>query len=60
MKYLLMINEEQRKALLEVLTGAEPEEHSGKDQPLEYWVAMLEGLPKQEAESPSVIHGFCL
>lgn len=58
--YTIIISEEQRKALLEVLTGAAVEEHMGNNLPLEYWDEMLDRLPKDEAETPGTHHGFCL
>jgi hypothetical protein len=57
MAYKIDISEAQRVALLELVKA------SGADKPdaaLEYWVAMLEELPKEETENPNVLHGFCL
>lgn len=56
--YEIMINEDQRVALLELVQNAL--HLTGRDQPLEYWADMLKGLPADEIESPGVTHGFCL
>ena len=56
--YELCIDEAQRLALLDVLKG--DDQSHGLPEALEYWIAMLEGLPSVEAESPGILHGFCL
>ncbi len=58
--YTLEINEEQRLALLDVLRSLPSGFAAGDGQPLEYWDAMLDGLPAIEAEHPGIVHGFCL
>lgn len=67
MIYLIQINDVQRAALLEVLRAAKVGGSDDEEHPLQYWVAMLEGLPKEEVEvrkqlkvSGPIIHGFCL
>ena len=55
MTYTIMINEEQRSALEQVIR-----EQKQFIPALEYWVEMLAELPKTEAELPNVVHGFCL
>lgn len=56
--YKVQINEEQRQALLALLT-ANPELVVPTG-PLAYWVSMLTRLRDQERESPGCLHGFCL
>ena len=63
MSYLVMISEEQRLALLELLRKADAggvSSEGSEEVPLEYWVDMLEGLPVDEKTDPGIIHGFCL
>ena len=55
--YLIAISEEQRLALVELVRASNADR---TDAPLEYWEAMLTGLPKEEAEAPRCVHGFCL
>jgi hypothetical protein len=59
MAYLIQINEEQRIALLELVTNA-PVSVNGNDAPLAFWVDMLKALPTDEAAQPGAINGFCL
>lgn len=54
MAYTIMINEDQRIDLLEMI------KKNGETEALEYWEGMLSDLPKEEAESPGILHGFCL
>jgi hypothetical protein len=59
--YVIMINEEQRQALLTLCKRECPDD----DHPLCFWVEMLEGLPIDEtgecsADGAPMIHGFCL
>jgi len=56
--YTIIISEDQRKALHAII-NANPA-MTAENMPLEYWLAMLANLPKDETESPEVIHGFCL
>lgn len=60
LSFNLCIDEPQRLALLGILAGAKPDEFLGDGGALEYWVEMLEGLPKEEDEQPGTVHGFCL
>jgi hypothetical protein len=55
--YELVINEEQRQALLFVI---QTHGLDMPDTPLEYWDAMLTELPQVEVANPGVLHGFCL
>jgi hypothetical protein len=57
MAFSILISDEQRLALIDVLAAVPSE---GPGAPLEYWTSMLRDLPKVEAESPGVLHGFCL
>jgi hypothetical protein len=60
MSYIINISESQRQALLHLIkTSTDRLDFIGEDKPLEYWEDMLSDLPKQEAEHPGVIHGFC-
>jgi hypothetical protein len=59
MPYTIIISEEQRVALLQLISNSSFDLR-GRDQPLEYWVDMLTDLPKVESENPGVHHGFCL
>lgn len=55
---LIQISEAQRAALHAVL---EPMEKRGELPPaLEFWPAMLAQLPRDEAENPGCVNGFCL
>jgi hypothetical protein len=57
--FTVIFSDEQRVALLAVLSAA----HQGgvsDPGPLQYWQAMLEALPADEAENPGIHHGFCL
>jgi hypothetical protein len=56
--YTIIINEEQRVAILELIKAAKLADAPG--QPLEYWEAMLANLPAEELDTPGVHHGFCL
>lgn len=58
--FRIAINEEQRAALLALLSAVDSPAFLGPDAPLEYWVEMLADLPVQEASDPGVLHGFCL
>lgn len=59
--YTLMINEEQRVALLAVLKTCDAGVSDNEvDEPLAYWQDMLTNLPAEEASAPGVTHGFCL
>lgn len=69
MAYTIMISEEQRLALVEVLKAADvkwttgPRQGGGtvEEAPLEYWVDMLEDLPHVEKNGDrGMVHGFCL
>lgn len=53
--YEICIDEAQRAALAIVLGafGSLPDA-------LEYWPEMLADLPREEAETPGLLHGFCL
>lgn len=55
--YTVIINEEQRLALLRVLDGNVECEPEGM---LDFWPEMLSTLPAAEAKSPGCLHGFCL
>lgn len=55
--YTITIDEDQRLALLDLITKAGADK---RDSPLEFWKSMLTDLPKDEMETPGVIHGFCL
>lgn len=57
MSYTIAINEEQRLALMKVISdlSVDPED---EDHPLQYWVDMLDDLPESEAEDPGLIHNF--
>lgn len=57
MSYHIQINDEQRLALLELLSKVDT---NSENNPLEYWVEMLTELPAIEAENPGITHGFCL
>ncbi len=59
MAYTIQINEEQRLALQTVLENAFPGT-CDSDAPLAYWIDMLKSLPNDEAETPGILHGFCL
>lgn len=59
MAYRIMINEQQRLALLELVKTIDQSTLTDED-PLKYWVEMLEQLPQDEAEQPRCLHGFCL
>lgn len=52
--YTIIIDEDQRQALLDLLNQDQP------DPRLEYWVEMLTELPDMEAANPGIHHGFCL
>lgn len=63
--YTIMINEEQRQALLAILKASErglsdETQITGEPEPLVYWQSMLQGLPEHEKTCPKAIHGFCL
>lgn len=58
--YLIAIDESQREALAFLLASPAGAALVALDGPLEYWPEMVRDLPKEEAESPGVIHGFCL
>jgi len=58
--YEIMINEEQRQALLILIKRECPDEVPDDGHPLAYWVDMLETLPAEEVANPKVTHGFCL
>jgi hypothetical protein len=67
MAYTIMINEEQRKALIVALSAAGVGDNS--EQPLQYWVDMLTDLPEIDqgqvfecspGEKRQMLHGFCL
>lgn len=60
MEYLIQISEEQRVALLEILKAAPLSMTGVQDAPLEFWVEMLDALPRSEAEEPKIVHGFNL
>lgn len=60
MAYQIMINEEQRLALIEILANLPTNHYETAGAPLEFWTAMLEELPEIEAKHPGVLHGFCL
>ena len=66
MAYLININESQRLELLKLvktINTNEPGENIDPitgEHPLNYWEGMLTHLPKDEAEQPGIIHGFCL
>jgi hypothetical protein len=56
--YHLIIDEDQRLALMTLLRN---NPHSARDGgPLEAWIDMLGGLPKDELDAPGCHHGFCL
>lgn len=59
MGYRIMINEPQRLALLELVKTIDQSTLTDED-PLKYWVEMLEQLPQDEAEQPRCLHGFSL
>lgn len=56
--YTIMISEEQRAALLDLLNANSKVDDEGL--PLEFWIGMLTELPAVEAKHPRVLHGFCL
>jgi len=58
--YEIMINEEQRQALLILVKREFPDSIPDDGHPLAWWVAMLEELPAEELDNPGVTHGFCL
>lgn len=59
--YNIVISEEQRAALHALLlTTGGRESDNDEDNPLVYWIAMLEALPVNEEEVPGSLHGFCL
>lgn len=57
MSYTIVINEEQRLALLKVISDLNID-LEGDDHPLQYWVDMLDDLPESEAEYPGFRHSF--
>lgn len=57
MAYTIQINDEQRTALRDLIAASDADR---SDAPLEFWVAMLDDLPKVESENPGTLHGFCL
>lgn len=58
--YTIVIDEPQRVALHGILAALAAEHLVAMPEALEYWVAMLEGLPSDEKAHPGVLHGFCL
>lgn len=74
--YLLMINEEQRKALHDILKRVEQEiepdvtseEGDIIEHPLKYWIDMLNDLPNEDqyfinattGKREQITNGFCL
>lgn len=56
--YNIAIDETQRLALLDALKKSSSHELWG-DGELSEWVDMLTNLPKEEADNPGVLHGFC-
>lgn len=58
--YTLRISEEQRAALLALLNQHGAGTSESDADPLCYWQSMLRQLPKDEAEQPGIMHGFCL
>lgn len=57
--YHILINEEQRLALIEVIVRT-AHESAKDDMVLGLWIDMLCDLPKVEAEDPGILHSFCL
>lgn len=58
--FIIEINEEQRKALLDLIKANPQVDENDNDNPLCYWTNMLDELPEVEAKHPKTIHGFCL
>lgn len=58
--YTIQISESQRAALETLLNTREGLAMQGVGNPLEYWSEMVRALPNDEAESPGILHGFCL
>lgn len=58
MAYQIMISEQQRLALLTALRAAHVGTDADDNDPLQYWLSMLERLPAENA--PNMLHGFCL
>lgn len=58
--YTIIIDEAQREALLGILKGVMGECTVAVPEALEYWIPMLDDLPKEELEHPNILHGFCL
>lgn len=56
--YTIQINEEQRAHIAKCLRDANPIIPVNNDS-IFYLLSMFEELPKQEQESPKVLHGFC-
>jgi len=56
--FTIAISPEQASALESVLRPLE--EAGSLPEALEYWPSMLANLPKDEAETPGILHGFCL
>lgn len=59
MSYQIAINDDQRLALIAALRAANVGSND-VDHPLQYWLSMLDELPKIESETPRCLHGFCL
>jgi hypothetical protein len=58
--YSILINEDQRKALLWLISSTEAKALKGEGAPLEYWTSMLVDIEDEELKYPGTLHGFCL
>jgi hypothetical protein len=57
MTYNILINDDQRRALIYIITKTG---YDNEGSPLEHWLDILADLPKDEAENPGFLHGLCL
>lgn len=55
--FTVIISDDQRRALAALIKDANADKPGSA---LEYWEAMLEQMPADEADHPHMIHGLCL
>jgi hypothetical protein len=63
MQYTIIIDETQRELILDALKATDPFESDYTESEAGHHLDLIdlfEKLPQVEAESPKVVHGFCL
>lgn len=58
-QYQILINEEQRKILLDLIAEKVTDDLD-PDSEIRTLLELFDDLPAQEVETPGVLHGFCL